>query len=149
MTAWQRLRIEATYLRHVRCAVLFHSSTTNCCNCLTFLWLFLLISRPITSQICSKGVRSGEQDGYGRRFTLLACKSAIVVRAEWQGAPSCIRRISLLHKAPCSCIVYGIKMHISQFKFVPEFWLKTKERHYSLEDKTRPSIWYTVCLQYV
>ena len=32
---------------------------------------------------------------------LLTCKSAIVVRADWQGAPSCIRRIPLLHKLPC------------------------------------------------
>ena len=44
MTALQRLRIEAMYLRHVRCAILFHSSTTNCCNCLTFLGPFLLTS---------------------------------------------------------------------------------------------------------
>ena len=42
----------------------------------------LLTSLPITSQMCSKGLRSAERDGYGRTFTLLACKSAIAVRAE-------------------------------------------------------------------
>ena len=81
MTAWLRLCIEANYLRHVCCEVLFHS-TTNCCNCLSFLGPLLLNSLPITSQMCSKGLRSGERDGYGRTFTMLACKSAIVVRAE-------------------------------------------------------------------
>ena len=109
MTAWQRLRIEATYFRHVRCAVLFHSSATNCCNCLTFLGPVLLTLLPITAQMCSKGSRSGERDGYGSTFTLNggAHQSA-------SGAYPCYTN----HH------VYGIKMHFSQFKFVPEFWLK-------------------------
>ena len=111
MTAWQRLRTEATYLRHVRCAVLFHSSTTNCCNCLTFLGPLLLTLLPITSQLCSKGSRSGERDGYGRTFTLNG------------GAHH-----SASGTYPCyiNHHVYGIKMHISQSRFVPEFWLKKR-----------------------
>ena len=75
---------------------------------------------PITSQMYEKGLRSGERGGYGRTFTLLAYKSAIVVRAEWQWAPSSIRCIYLLQKLPS--IRY--KMHNSQFRFVTEFWLK-------------------------
>ena len=62
-------------------------STANCCNCLTFLGPLPLTSLLITSQMCSMGLRSGERDGHGRIFTLLACKSALVVRAERQGAP--------------------------------------------------------------
>ena len=135
MKAWQRLRIEATFLRHVRCVVLFHSSTTNCFNFLTFLGPLLLILLPITSQLCWKGSRSGERDGYGRTFTLNGR-----ARHSASGAYPCYPCYTNHH-------VYGIKIQISQSKFVPEFWLK-KERHYSLENKTRSRICYTVCLQY-
>ena len=36
----------------------------------------------IPKLMCSKKLRSGERDGYGRTVPLLACKSAIDVRAE-------------------------------------------------------------------
>ena len=61
------------------------------------------------------------------------------------GAPSCIRRISLLHKLPC--IRY--RMHVSQFKFVPEFWLKKNGIilwKIKLDLVSKPSICYTFCL---
>ena len=70
----------------------------------------------------------------------------MVVRAEWQGAPSCIRRIPMSYKLPW----IRHTMHISQFKFVPEFWLKQngiilwKIKH---DLVSKPSICYTVCLR--
>ena len=88
-----------------------------------------------------KGLRSGERDGYGRTFTLLAYKSVIVVRAEWQGAPSCIRRISLLHKWPS----VWYKMHNSQFKFLPEFWLK---KNGIIRWKTKLDLLYTFAIRF-
>ena len=91
------------------CAVLFHSSTTNCCNYLTFLGPLLLTLLPITSQLCSKGSRSGERDGYGRTFTLNG-------RAHHSASGA--------HPCYTNHHVYGIKMHISQSKFAPEVWLK-------------------------
>ena len=43
-------------------------------------------------------------------------------------------------------------MHISQFKFVSEVWLKEKNGiilwKIKLDLVSEPSIWYTVCLQY-
>ena len=48
--------------------------------------------------------------------------------------------------------VYSIKIYISQFKFVPEFWLRKKisiilwKIEFDLVNE--PSIWYTVCHQY-
>ena len=47
--------------------------------------------------------------------------------------------------------VDGIKMHISQVKFVPEFWLKKNGIiiwNIKLDLVSEPSIWYTVSLQY-
>ena len=72
----------------------------------------------------------------------MAYKSVIIMRAEWQGAPSCIRRISLLHKWPS--IRY--KMHNSQFKFVPEFWL---QRNGIILWKIKLDLLYAFALRFV
>ena len=46
-----------------------------------------------TSQICSTGFKSGDRDGHGRTFILLAWRRALVARAVCEGAPSCINLI--------------------------------------------------------
>ena len=118
------------HLRH-----LFHS-TTNCCYCLTFLGPLLVISLPVTSHVLDgvKVRRTGWPHQNIHSVSLL-CGRTDRPHHPASGAYPCYT----------NCHVYGIKMHnISQFKFVLEFWLKKKERPYSLED----SICYTVCLQY-
>ena len=108
MTAWQRLRIEATYLRHVSCAVLFHSAMTNYCNCLTFLGPLLLTSLPITSQMCSKGLRSGERDRYGRTF---ACKKRHSSAGRMTGRNilhQALTPVSQITMCVCVCIRFNV-----------------------------------------
>ena len=95
-------------------AILFHSSMTNCCNCLIFLGPL-----PITSQMCSAGLRSGERQNI--RSVSLQKHHIIVVQAEWQGA----HPASGAYLCYINYHVYSIKMHtFSQFRFVPECWLK-------------------------
>ena len=146
MTAWQRLCIVATSLRHVCCGVLFHLSRTNCCYCLTFLGPLLLTSLPITSQMCSKGLRSGERDGYGRTFTVSlqkrhCCEGGLTGRTILHQAHTPVTQITMYTVLKC---IFPVQ--------ICAWILAKKSRHYSLEDKTRsrqkPSICYTVCLQY-
>ena len=93
--------------------------------------------------MCSKELRSAELDGYDRTFVLLACKSAIVMRAKWQGVPSLIRRIPLWHKSPC--IRYSNAYSAVQICS----WILAKKKNgiilwkIKLDLVSEPSIWYS------
>ena len=53
----------------------------------------LLTLWPITSQMCSIEFKSVDRDGHGSTFIRLAWRRALVKRAVFEGAPSCINLV--------------------------------------------------------
>ena len=98
MTASQQLRIEATYRIQVCCTIPFHPNLTNCSNCISNICrvpspYYTADNVPDMGQILS--IRFRSVIWMAKTLTLFASRRFTVMRALWEVAPSCIRRIPL------------------------------------------------------